>query len=499
MVFLAFLFYFQKRGTSMYDVIIIGAGIIGSFIAHNLSKYKIKVLVLEKDIEVGNGVTKANSAIIHSGYDPIPGTLKAKLNVLGNQMYNEITKQLNVEIKRIGSYTLAFTEEEELELRKLYLRGLENGVEVHLIDKDELIKREKNIKETVRLGLYAPSTGILAPWDMVYALLENAIYNGVHVKTNNEVIEIKKIDNLFSIKTNVSTYETRYVINAAGLYAEHITRMVTNHIRYKMVLTRGEYYVLDYGCDDYVKSIIYPTPTLIGKGVLVVPTIHGNILLGPTSEIIEDKESTEITKEGLIYIKQNINKMMNHTPYKEIIRTFSGIRPKTDLHDFIIEELVDVSNFIQLAGIDSPGLASSPAIAKMVEEMILTKEALALKPEYVIYQQKPKNIFKMTIDEINELIKVNPLYGKVICRCECVTEGEIIDVIKSPLGATTIDGIKRRARPGAGRCQGGFCQSLIVEILARELHVNKKDILLNNVGSNILIEETKTQDDDDYE
>ncbi|QVK18469.1 NAD(P)/FAD-dependent oxidoreductase [Mycoplasmatota bacterium] len=483
----------------MYDVTIIGSGITGSFIAHNLAKYQLKVLVLEKDVEVGDGVTKANSAIIHSGYDPKPGTLKAKLNVLGNKMYEQVTKELNVDYKRIGSYTLAFNELEEKELRKLYQHGIENGVETYLVEKEEILKKEPNIKDTVRLGLYAPTTGILAPWDMIYALLDNALYNGVEIKTSNEVLNIDKKEDHFVVKTNQSTYKTRYVINAAGLYAEHITRMVTDNPGFKMNFTRGEYYVLDRGYDDYVHHVIYPTPTAKGKGVLIVPTIHGNVLLGPTSERIEDADSTEVTKVGLEFVKNHVNQMINNTPYKGIIRTFSGIRPKTDRLDFIIEELNDTPQFIQVAGIESPGLASAPAIAKMVEEMILNKESLETKHDYKIYPQKQVKINEKPIDEINRLIKQNPKYGTIICRCESITEGEIIDAIHSPLGIRTIDGIKRRVRPGSGRCQGGFCQPLILEILARELKVSKTDILLDKEGSNILTEETKINGGDGNE
>ncbi|ERJ11631.1 NAD(P)/FAD-dependent oxidoreductase [Haloplasma contractile] len=476
----------------MYDVVIIGSGITGAFIAHNLSKYQLNVLVLEKDPEVSNGVTKANSAIIHSGYDPEPGTLKAQLNVQGNRMYESITEDLNVDFKRIGSYTLAYSDEEVETLHRLYEQGKQNGVEVELKDKDELLKEEPNIKDTVLLGLYAPTTGIIAPWDMVYALLENAIHNGVHVKTNQEVIDIKNTKSGFEIKTHTMTFNSKYVINAAGLFAEEISRMVTPEPGFTTKPTRGQYYVLDRGYDDYVNSVIYPVPSKKGKGVLVVPTVHGNILLGPTSELADDKDDTVTTKDGLKYIREHINLMMNNTPKKGIIRTFSGIRPKTNRQDFIIEELKDSENFIQVAGIESPGLASAPAVAQMVVDLMLKKEVFEEKTNYQEYHQDYKRISEKTKDEANELIRENPKYGKIICRCEAITEGEIIDAINSPLGATTVDGIKRRVRPGAGRCQGGFCQPLIVEILSQQLKKDRKEILLDKKGSNILVEDTKS-------
>ncbi len=475
----------------MYDVIIIGSGIIGSFMANNLSKYPLNVLLLEKDIEVCDGVSKANSAIIHSGYDPEPNSLKAKLNVLGNKLFEEITKELNVDFKRIGSYTLAFTDEEVVQLKALYERGISNHVEVYLLAKEELLKDEPNINENVLLGLYAPTTGILAPWEMVYALLENAIYNGVVVKTNCEVVDIKKNSSGFTVMTLNESFETKYIINAAGLYAEHISNMVTSEPGFKTIPTRGEYYVLDRGYNDYVHSVIYRTPTKRGKGILIVPTIHGNVLLGPTSEVTKSSDGTEVTKKGLASIKEHVNLMMNNTPYEGIIRTFSGIRPKTDRHDFIIEELKDVKNFIQVAGIESPGLASSPAIAQMVEKMIISKEKVVRKAGYQVYSQKYKRLNGKTPDEINKIIKENPKYGKIICQCESITEGEIIDAINSPLGITTIDGIKRRVRPGAGRCQGGFCQPLIVAILATQLKKDKSEILLDKKNSNILVAATK--------
>jgi glycerol-3-phosphate dehydrogenase len=476
----------------MIDVTIIGAGIIGSAIAHSLSKYKLNVLVLEKEIEVSNGVTKANSAIIHAGNDPEPNTLKAKLNVLGNKMVQEICQELNVDFKKTGSLTVAYSDEQVDMIHKLYERGIENGAHVEILDREELLKREPNLKDDVQIGLYAPETGILAPWDLVYAFLENAIENGVQVKTNEEVKSINKKDFGFEVVTNNDTYETRYVINAAGLFAKNITSMVTSDPGFNMIPTRGQYYVLDRDVEGYMNHVIYPTPTSKGKGVLVVPTIHGNTLLGPTADYIEDVDGNEVTKPGFTYIRHHLEDMVKNIPYKSNIRTFAGVRPKTDRHDFIIEEVKDVPNFIQCAGIESPGLASSPAIAKYVEDILLNKEKFELDENYHVYRQKNLKIKELAPEAVNELVKENPLYGRVICRCEQITEGEIVDAIHRPMGARTLDGIKRRTRPGSGRCQGGFCQPLVTRIMARELKQELTEILLDKANSNVLVAETKT-------
>lgn len=483
----------------MLDVIIIGAGIVGSSVAYILSKYDIKVLVLEKDNEVANGTTKANSAIIHAGNDPIPGTLKAKLNILGHKMTEEICKELNVDFQRIGSLTVAFSDEQVEMIHKLHERGKINGAETYILSREEVLEKEPNVREDVKLGLYAPDTAIIAPWDLVFAQLEHAIVNGTEVKVNQEVVDIQKEDHYFIVKTQSDTFKTRYIINAAGVFAEKISRMVTNQPGFKTIPTRGQYYVLDRDCKNYVNSVIYPTPSSKGKGVLVVPTVHGNILLGPTAEFIDDVEGTETTKEGFRSIRESLSMMMKNIPYRSNIRTFSGIRAKTDRDDFIIEELKDVPNFIQLAGIESPGLTAAPAIAKYVEDILLQKETFKLRDDYIIYRQQQIRISELEPEEINEQIKKNPLYGRIICRCEHVSEGEIMDAIHRPLGATTIDGIKRRARPGAGRCQGGFCQPHVIQILARELKLPVTDIVLNNPNSNILIEESKLVGGDERE
>jgi glycerol-3-phosphate dehydrogenase len=485
----------------MYDIIIIGAGVVGSALANHLCHYNSKVLVLEKHVEVAEGVTKANTAIIHGGYDPKPGTLKAKLNARGNFLYTDLTQELNIDFIRNGSLTLAFSDEEEESIKELQEFAKLNKVDVQLLNREQILKREPNVNPNVRVGLFSASAGILAPWDVVFACLENAITNGVEVKTNQPVKAIKQLsDGTFEIMTPTDKFKTKIIINAAGLSAEQVSMMVTLYPGFKTIPTRGEYYVLDRGNPDFVRATIFPAPTKKGKGVLVAPTIHGNYLLGPTADKITDADDTGVTKIGLKFIRESVDKVVKNTPYYSIIRTFSGNRPKTDRKDFIIEELNDVKNFIQLAGIDSPGLASSPAIAEYVFNEILSKKINFTKNiKYKPFKQNYTRLAHQTPEEINKIIKKDSRYGRIICRCETITEGEVCEAINRPLGATTVDGVKRRARPGAGRCQGGFCQPKVIEILAKELKRDPKDILFNRTGSNVLVFETKVPGGNDNE
>lgn len=471
----------------MYDIVIIGGGIIGSAIAHQLAKYDLKTILLEKDLEVANGITKSNSAIIHAGYDPVPGTLKARFNARGNFLYGQLTKDLNVHFKRIGSITVATDDEEVEHLLQVSEYAKQNGVDIKMLSPEEMFQMEPNLKKNVKLGLYAPTAGILAPWDMVYAFLENAVANGLELKTSQKVIDIIKHDQYYSVVTEDQMYDTKIIINAAGHGTRDITTKLIKDPGYEMVPTRGEYYVVDRGYEDYTNSVIFPTPTAKGKGVLVVPTIHGNLLLGPTSEKIVDANDTAVTKFGLKYVKDNLGKLTINVPYEGIIRTFSGVRPKTNQKDFIIRELDGHKNFIELAGIESPGLASAPAIAEYVEEAFISKMLhLKLDPHYKLYARHHIRLNELNSDEVNQLIKQNPRYGKMVCNCEEISEQEIINFIEGPLGARTVDGIKRRARPGGGRCQGGFCETHVIRLLSEVLNIPREQVMLNNKHSNVL-------------
>lgn len=474
----------------MYDVIIIGSGVVGASIARELSRYKLKVLVLEKENDVGDGASSANSAIIHSGYDPKPGTLKAKLNVEGNAMFDEICRDLDVEFKRIGSITLASNDEEIEILKILEERSKINGVSVQILNHDELKKIEPNITEEVKMGLLAPSAGIINPFEYVVAAMENAIDNGVILKLSEMVIDIKKIDDHYQVITTKAMYDTKYVINASGVYSDKINEMV-NPKSFSIRPRRGEYYVLDHFDNNYIKHILFNVPTKKGKGVLVSPTTHYNYLVGPSSEFVEELEDVSTDTETLNEVKKQATRLVDKIRYDKQIRVFAGNRAVGDRGDFIIEETTP--HFINVAGIESPGFVSSPAIAKMVSEMIKDKVP---NPSYSPKRRPLIRLNEKSFEERQKLINENKLLGKIVCRCEKISEGEIIDVIHRSCGATTIKGVKKRVRPGFGKCQGGFCEALVLKILARELKKEPKDITYGKVNSYILEGKTKGEENE---
>lgn len=468
-----------------YDVIIIGAGVVGAQIARRLSKYKLNILVLEKENDVGDGSSSANSAIIHSGYDPLPGTLKAKLNVLGNQMYDEICSDLDVEFKRIGSLTLSNSEEEDEILKELVLRAEQNNVEVKLINQEELRQIEPNVSKSARMALFAPTAGIINPFELVVALMENAVDNGVELKLSEEVINIKRENDLFTVYTSNNTYYSNYIINASGLYSDKVNEMI-NPKSFTIIPTKGEYTVLDHFDNNYVKHTLFNVPSKKGKGVLVSPTTSNNYLVGPSSEVILEKDDTSCNYEILQNVKSKAYDLVDILRIDQQIKQFAGIRAVSDTKDFVIEETS--YHFINVAGIQSPGLASSPAIAVMVCDMIKNKEE---KENWNPKRRPLVRLNKMSFEERKEFVSNNPLFGKIICRCEKITEGEILDVINRSCGATTIKGVKKRIRPGFGKCQGGFCQSYVLDILSRELNKDKKTITYGKTGSYILKGRTK--------
>lgn len=469
----------------MYDIVIIGAGVIGSMIARTLSQYKLNILVLEKENDVGNGSSSANSAIVHSGYDPEPGTLKAKLNVRGNALFDQITKELDVEFERIGSITLANTLEEVKILESLEKRAHENGVKVEILNHDELKKIEPSITDKVIKGLLAPTCGIINPFELVVGAMENAMDNGVELKLLEEVKSIDKLSDSFKVCTNKGYYETKYVINCGGVYSDSINEMV-NEKSFTIKPRRGEYFVLDHFDDTYVRHVLFNVPSSKGKGVLVSPTTHYNYLVGPSSEYVEEKDDVSTDKETLDNVKLNAYSLVDNLRLDKQIRIFSGIRAVSDTGDFVIEETIPY--FINVAGIQSPGLASSPAIAEMVSGMIKNKE---LKEDYNPYRRPLPRLNKKSVEERSEYYKKDPSFGNIICRCEKITEGEIVDVIRRNCGATTIKGVKKRVRPGFGKCQGGFCEAHVLKILARELDIKKESIVYGKENAYILKERTK--------
>ena len=476
----------------MYDIIIIGAGINGGLLAQGLSKYNVKVAVLEKDNDVGNEATAANSAIVHSGHDPKTGTLKAKFNVRGNELYEDLCKELKVDFKRNGAFVVATDESEMPKLDELYQQAIDRKVPVRKITREEAIEKEPNLSDAVIAALDLPSTGIISPWEVTIAAMEDAVNNGVELFLDNKVVSIAKKEGYFEITTNKSVYQTKIVINSAGLYSDDIYRMVSNQSPYTVRARRGEYYVLDRAEKPVVSRTIYPLPSAKGKGVLVVPTIHDNILLGPNSDVIADKEGKDNTADALAYVKREVSKTVKNIPMHTIIRTYSGLRPTPDNHDFIVEEAKDVPGFVNLIGIESPGIASAPAIREHVIEKILPNITKLEKKTTPRIERRPWIILnRMSVAEKQKWFEKDPKFGQMICRCELVSEGEIIDVIHRNVGATTVKAVKRRVRAGAGRCQGGFCEPRVINILARELNITPTEVLLDSDDSRILVGKTK--------
>ena len=472
----------------MYDVIIIGAGVSGAAVARELSKYKAKVLVIEKEEDVCCGTSKANSAIIHAGYDAAEGSLMAKLNVEGNKMMPSLAKELDIPFKQDGSFVVCLNEEELPNLKKLYDRGVKNGVEgLEIItDKKRIFDMEPNLSEDTVAVLYAPTAGIICPFILNIAMAENAFTNGVEFKFDTKVNNIIKRNDIWTIETDNGTYDTKVVVNAAGVNADIFHNMVSEE-KINITPRRGDYILLDKSAGKHVSRTIFALPGKFGKGVLVTPTIHGNLLVGPTAIDIEDKEGTATTKEGLDQVVSKACMNVKDIPLRSVITSFAGLRAHEDGHEFIIEELKDAKGFVDCAGIESPGLTSCPAIGKMTAEIV--RDILGLK-ENADFNGTRKGILDpetLTKEEHVKLIKEHPEYGNIICRCEMVTEGEIIDAIRRPLGARSLDGVKRRTRAGMGRCQSGFCSPRTMEILKRELGIPMTDITKSGGNSRLVV------------
>ena len=471
----------------MYDVIIIGAGVSGSASARELSRYKVNVCVLEKEEDVCCGTSKANSAIVHAGFDAANGSLMAKLNVRGNEMMEQLSKDLDFSFKRNGSLVICRAKEDMPNLEALYERGIKNGVkELKILSKEEVLEMEPNITDDVVAALYAPTGGIVCPFNMNIAFAENANENGVEFKFNTEVLDIKKVDEGFELYTNNGVYKTKYVVNAAGVYADKFHNMVSKK-KIHITPRRGDYCLLDRTTGGHVSKTIFALPGKYGKGILVSPTVHGNLLLGPTALDIEDKEGINTTAEGLNEVSVKAGFNVKNLPLRQVITSFAGLRAHEDNHEFIIEELEDCKGFIDCAGIESPGLTSAPAIGEMVANILKDLMGLEEKEDFIATRKGILNPEHLSKEERKQLIKEYPAYGNIICRCEMVTEGEILDAIHRPLGAKSLDAVKRRTRAGMGRCQAGFCSPKTMEILARELNVPISEITKMGGNSKIIV------------
>lgn len=471
----------------MYDVIIIGAGVSGAATARELSRYKVNACVIEKEEDVCCGTSKANSAIVHAGYDAATGSLMAKLNVRGNQMMEQLAQDLDFPFKKNGSLVVCLHEEDMPNLQALYDRGVANGVkDLRILNREELRAMEPNISDDAYAALYAPTAGIVCPFNLNIAMAENACVNGVEFKFDTEVTGLHPIEGGWAIETNQGTFETKYVVNAAGVYADRLHNMVSAK-KIHITPRRGDYCLLDKTAGNLVSKTIFALPGKFGKGILVAPTVHGNLILGPTALDIEDKEGTNTTRDGLDQVIAKCGMNVKNIPMRSVITSFAGLRAHEDGHEFLIGELEDAPGFIDCAGIESPGLTSSPAIGEMVAEILREKLNLEKNENFVATRKGVLDPDALSKEERIELIRKNPAYGNIICRCEMITEGEILDAIHRPLGAKSLDGVKRRTRAGMGRCQAGFCSPRTMEILARERHVSMFDITKSGGDSKIVV------------
>ena len=478
----------------IYDVIIVGGGVIGCAIARELSKYKLRTVLLEKNNDVCNETSAANSAIVHSGYDPLPNSLKAKMNVLGNSMYPQMCKELDVPFIQNGSLTIATTDDEMNTLLSLQKRANENKVETKILSSEEVLKLEPQLNKDIKGALFAPTCGIVNPFELTVALMENAMDNGVELLLNHEVNNIKINENSVSVFCkNDKELECKVLINAAGLFADDINAFVDKD-SFTITPRKGQYFVLDHFDLNFVKHTLFMVPSDKGKGVLVTPTTSGNYLIGPSSDFVDDKQDLSTTKDILDSVRSQASRIIENIPYANLIRQYSGLRAVSSTGDFIIEHSKVSKNLINVAGIQSPGLASCPAIALKVVELLKECMPLNENEEFNPIRRKVYRLKEMSLEDKNKLISENPQFGHIVCRCEKISEGEIVDCIHRNCGATTVKGVKKRCRPGFGKCQGAMCEASVIKILARELKKDESEILYSENGSNILKYETKVGD-----
>lgn len=450
----------------MYDIIIIGGGIVGTAVLDRLARYDKSVLLLESADDVAFGATRANSGIVHAGYDCDPGTLKARFNVRGNALTWKLVEELDVPAKKCGSLVVA--PKEGLDgLKKLYDKGVANGVKVEIFNREQTVAFEPNVSDNIEYSLYAPEAGIISPYQFAIALADRGILNGGEIKTEAEVVALSRENDSWKVETTKGTYFAKHVVNCAGANGAQIADMAGAE-HYDTEYRRGDYFVLDNAENKNVNTVIFPLPTAAGKGILVAPTADGNVIYGPTS-IPTENGDTAVTLDGLDEIRKNVALTYKAPAYRKCIRIYAGVRTVIG-HDFVIGKSALVPDYIMAIGICSPGLSSAPAIAEYIEELYLEQTDAKLKENLVVNMPKHKRLHDLNEDELNALIAEDPAWGRIVCRCEKVTEAEIVSAIHSPLPATTVDAVKRRVRAGMGRCQGGFCAPRVMEILARELN-----------------------------
>lgn len=476
----------------MLDVAIIGCGVIGAAAAYELSHYPLQTAIFEAENDVADCTTKANSAILHAGYDPEPGTRMARLNVEGSALAKEICARLDVPYLQCGSLVLALSPEELPHLQKLYENGIANGVPgIRLLSAEETLAMEPNLASNVVGALYAPSAAIVSPWEFALAMAEVAVRNGVELHRSCPVTRIEKTAGGWALTTPSGIVETRYIINAAGISAQAVHDMAAPH-KFTIQPTRGEYYLLDKSEGSRVHHVIFQCPNENGKGVLVAPTVHGNLIVGPNADPVEG-DDTACTAAGLAFVSAAARRSVPNIRFSESIRNFAGVRANVDTGDFVIGEAEGAPGFIDLAGMKSPGLSSAPAVAREAVKILEAHGDLpAPKADYRDGRTRVR--FKeLPPEEKTRLIAKEPAYGRVICRCETITEGEILDALHEEIPATTIDGVKRRCDAGMGRCQGGFCGPRVLELISKTLGISPLDVLQDKAGTNVLLCETKQE------
>lgn len=483
-----------------YDIIIIGAGVVGCAAARELSRLDARILVLEKEEDVCSGTSKANSAIIHAGHDAAIGSRKAAMNVRGSVLMESLSEELDIPYKKNGAFVICFEEENMPKLRELLERGQKNGVKgLRIISGEEARLMEPCLSEEVAGALYAPSSAICDPFLMTVAFAENAALNGAEFRFLTEVTSVRKTESGFTLETNRGALDAKMIVNAAGLYSDRIHNMVSNR---KLHITprRGEYQLLDQEVGGLVSHTIFQLPTEKGKGTLVTPTVHGNLMVGPNAIAVDTPENTDSSSEGISYVQSQGKRSVPALDFRYVITAFAGNRSTEDGRDFILGQprredgTIEVPGFFDAAGIESPGLSGAPAIADYLLKEVEETGCFSRKQDFRPRRKGilcPKNL---SLEERNALIQRDPAYGRVVCRCEEVTEGEIIDAIRRPVGAVSMDGVKRRVRQGMGRCQAGFCTPRTLEILARELDCSMEEICKNRPGSELLIREAGRED-----
>ncbi len=476
----------------MYDAVIIGAGVTGCAVARFLSAYTGSFCVMERAEDVCTGTSKANSAIVHAGFDAAHGSLMAKHNILGNRMYPELSKELNFAYKNNGSLVLALSEEDIPKLEALKENGIKNGVTgLEIVGRERLKELEPSVGHVPVAALYAPTAGIICPFGATIAFAENACTNGVEFRFNEEVKALTPaVDEdgspCWVVQTANGAVRTRTVVNAAGLYSDILHNMVSEN-KIHIIPRKGDYLLLDRRTGGYVKHTVFQVPGKFGKGVLVSPTVHGNTIVGPTAEDIDDKEGVDTTSEGFDDLMEKAGLAFDDLPLREVITSFAGLRAHEAKHDFILGEVTDAPGFFDCAGIESPGLTAAPAIGQEIAKEVAEKLGLEKNPGFNGTREGFIDPKALSLEDLAELIREKPEYGRIVCRCEQVSEGEILDAIRRPLGAKSLDGIKRRVRAGMGRCQAGFCSPRIMDILAEEWGVDVADITKTGGHSEVIV------------